>query len=307
MLFRSTVNDLVETGSSVQWYTVSSGGTALASTTALTTATYYVSQTLNSCESSRSAVSVTVNNTSAPTASAQTFNSGATVTNLVATGTNLQWYTVSTGGSALASTAVLSTGNYYVSQTLNSCESSRTLVAVTINSAPGAPTAIGQTFCNSSTLSNLVAIGTALKWYTASTGGTALALTTNLITGTYYVSQTVNSIESTRTAVAVTVNITSAPIASSQTFCNSATVNDLVETGSSVQWYTVSSGGSALSSTTALTTGTYYVSQTLNSCESSRTAVAVTVNSTPTPTASSQTFCNSATVNDLVETGSSVQ
>jgi uncharacterized protein YprB with RNaseH-like and TPR domain len=54
--------------------------------------------------------------TEAPTASAQTFCSGATVANLVATGTDLQWYDVETAGTALASTTVLATGTYYVSQ-----------------------------------------------------------------------------------------------------------------------------------------------------------------------------------------------
>ncbi|MFP9119367.1 hypothetical protein ACLI08_16400, partial [Flavobacterium sp. RNTU_13] len=71
---------------------------------------YYVSQTLNSCESTRTAVSVTVNTTVAPTASAQTFCNGATIASLTATGTSLKWYTTATGGTALASTTILSTG-----------------------------------------------------------------------------------------------------------------------------------------------------------------------------------------------------
>ncbi|WP_411014291.1 hypothetical protein, partial [Salmonella sp. s50237] len=68
-------------------------------------------------------MSVTVNTTVAPTASAQTFCNGATVSNLLANGTSLKWYTSNTGGTALATNAVLSTGTYYVSQTLNACES----------------------------------------------------------------------------------------------------------------------------------------------------------------------------------------
>src|SRR5204863_4907730 len=48
-----------------------------------------------------------------------------------------------------------------------------------------------------------------------------------------------------------------------------------------LQWYNVSTGGSPLSAGTALTTGTYYVSQTVSGCESSRTSVAVTVDPTP--------------------------
>jgi hypothetical protein len=98
-----------------------------------------VSQTLNWCESARRAVSVTVTTTvaiSAPTAYAQSFCSAATVANLVAYGTSLKWYATATGGVALASTTALIMGNYYVSQTINSVESSRTMVAVTIYGAP---------------------------------------------------------------------------------------------------------------------------------------------------------------------------
>ncbi|NHN28202.1 hypothetical protein FIA58_021235, partial [Flavobacterium jejuense] len=74
---------------------------------------------------------------------------------------------------------------------------------------------------------------------------------------------------------------------------NFGTVADLVATGSGLKWYAASTGGTALVSTTNLATGTYYVSQTLNSCESAtRTAVSVTLNVTPAPTASAQTFCN---------------
>ncbi|MFP9100933.1 LamG-like jellyroll fold domain-containing protein, partial [Flavobacterium sp. RHBU_24] len=128
----ATVANLTATGSNVQWYDVSTGGTSLVSTTALATGTYYVSQTLNSCESARTAVSVTINTPAAPTASAQSYPYGSTVTSLVATGTNLQWYTVSTGGSVLPANTALTATTYYVSQTVNGCESSRTAVSVTI-------------------------------------------------------------------------------------------------------------------------------------------------------------------------------
>ena len=75
------------------------------------------------------------NTTPKPTASAQTFCGETTVTNLVATGTDLKWYAEETGGTALATDIALSTGTYYVSQTLNTIESDRTAVAVTINEA----------------------------------------------------------------------------------------------------------------------------------------------------------------------------
>jgi hypothetical protein len=85
--------------------------------------------------------SVTVNynsNPSAPSASAQSFCSASspTVTNLSATGSNIQWYDASTNGNLLANATSLSSGNYYASQTVSGCESAtRTSVAVTVNAS----------------------------------------------------------------------------------------------------------------------------------------------------------------------------
>ena len=75
---------------------------------------------------------------SPPTAvSPQTFCVGATIANLVATGTAINWYASATGGLPLASTTVLVSGTpYYASQTIGLCESTRTLV----NTVIGNPT-----------------------------------------------------------------------------------------------------------------------------------------------------------------------
>ncbi|MCB9426182.1 MAG: hypothetical protein H6584_04040 [Flavobacteriales bacterium] len=92
-------------------------------------------------------------------------------------------------------------------------------------------------FCsiNNPTVANLVATGTAIKWYSGATGGAALATNTSLVDGTtYYATQTVAGCESdTRFAVAVTVADPSAPTGSAtQTFCSidNPTVADLVAT-----------------------------------------------------------------------------
>ncbi|CAD0003792.1 LamG-like jellyroll fold domain-containing protein [Flavobacterium chungangense] len=70
--------------------------------------------------------------TAKPTAtSPQNFNANAKVSDLAATGTDLKWYTSATGGTALDPATVLSTGLYYVSQTI-SCESERFEVSVNI-------------------------------------------------------------------------------------------------------------------------------------------------------------------------------
>ena len=302
----STVSNLTASGTSLRWFAASTGGAQLAAAAVLATGTYYVSQTLSGCQSTRTAVTVTVNTTPVPTVIAQAFCNSATVSDLSATGTTLQWYATASGGSPLISTAVLSTGTYYVSQTLNSCESNRAAFNVTIHTTP-APTAVPLTFCNGSTVADLTATGTALKWYAAATGGSSLASATLLATDTYYVSQTLNSCESARTAVSVTINTTPAPTATAQTFCNGSTVSDLTASGEALQWYAAATGGSSLASTTLLATGTYYVSQTLSSCESERTAVNVTVNTTPAPTAAAQTFCNGSTVFNMTASGTALQ
>ncbi len=276
---------MVASGANAQWYAAETGGTALAGNTALETGTYYVSQTVNGCESARTAVEVTVNAVPAiPVTTPLTFCNAATVSELTATGENLQWYAAATGGTALGDTAAVQSGLYYVSQTVNGCESIRTAVQVTLN-VTIAPTAAAQTFCNAATVADLaVTTGTAVKWYANATGGDELEATAGLATGTYYVSQTLNECEGPRTAVQVTLNVTAAPIAAAQTFCNAATVADLdVTTGTAVKWYSAATGGTELEAATALETGTYYVSQTVNECEGQRAAVEVTVTEVAAP------------------------
>ncbi|MCF8416444.1 MAG: T9SS type A sorting domain-containing protein [Crocinitomicaceae bacterium] len=92
----------------------------------------------------------------APTGSAsQTLCSGAILAQLNATGSEIQWYTTSIGGSPLPSnTALIDGTTYYASQTVNGLEStSRLAVIVTINSIPSAPIEINGEidFCYSGT------------------------------------------------------------------------------------------------------------------------------------------------------------
>ncbi|PJJ09115.1 gliding motility-associated-like protein [Flavobacterium sp. 1] len=312
------VSDLSATGTAVKWYSASTAGTLYAGTEALATGTYFASQTVNGCESGRTSVAVTVNTTPVvPTASAQTYCSSEAkkVSDLSATGTAVKWYSAVTAGTLYAGTETLATGIYYASQTVNGCESARTSVSVTITASPSAPTASAQVFCSSEAkkVSDLSATGTAVKWYSAVTAGTLYAGTEALATGTYYASQTVNGCESARTSVAVTVNTTPVvPTATAQTYCSSEAkkVSDLSATGTAVKWYSAVTAGTLYAGTEALATGTYYASQTVNGCESARTSVAVTVNTTPVvPTATAQTYCSSEAkkVSDLSATGTAVK
>jgi len=157
---------------------------------------------------------------------------------------------------------------------------------------PVAPTVTTPiSYCQGATTTSLKATGTSLKWYTTATGGTAnttvpTPLTTIVGTTTYYVSQTLNNIESDRAAI--TVNVSATPIAPTVTtpinYILNATPIALSATGTALKWYTVATGGTAITTTpTPSTTATgivnYYVSQTVNTCESPRATIAVVVGS----------------------------
>lgn len=82
-------------------------------------------------------ITITASNPFPPTANAQTLNNNATVADLKANGSNLKWFSVPAGGTALSLSTVLQTGKYYVSQTVEVCESLRALVDVTIIKTSG--------------------------------------------------------------------------------------------------------------------------------------------------------------------------
>ena len=154
------------------------------------------------------AVTLTVNTTAAPTASAQSFCNSGTVAGLTASGSGLQWFLAATGGTALATTTALATGNYFVSQTLNSCEGPRTSVAVTVNTTAAPTGAATQSLSSLLTISSIVVTGTNVVWYASSANAAAgtnpLPSTTPLTNTTYYATQTVGGCTSA-TSLSVTI------------------------------------------------------------------------------------------------------
>ena len=116
--------------------------------------------------------------------------------------------------------------------------------------------------------------------------GTINGLTT---AGTYKITVTntqgCTSAEATITiADVLPVPATPAPTAT-QSFCNSATVADLAPQGTDIKWYDAATGGSLLTSTTALVhNNKYYAARTLGSCESPRAEVTVKIISLAQPT-----------------------
>jgi hypothetical protein len=159
----------------------------------------------------------------------------------------------------------------------------------TIPTTPSVSTPV--TYCQNATASALTATGTDLKWYTVATGGTGSATaptpsTTTAGTTSYWVtSSNANGCESARAEIVVTINaIPSAPTVSTPvTYLQNATASALTAAGTDLKWYTAATGGTGSAtaptpSTATVGTTSYWVSQTIGTCESPRAEVVVTVN-----------------------------
>lgn len=319
----ATVADLVATpavGLSIRWYESMTATQPLDATHVLSAGNvYYVVQATDTdCESDRIAVTAIITNQPAvldisqialcqPTSFSELQNLG----NM--TGSVVKWYAGLSSATPLSNDTVISNGTYYVSQTINTCESERTAVTFTLYIGLPVPTAVMQTFCGSATVTDLVATGALpgaeYHWYASQDSVLPLDPGAVLSSGTYYVSQTISGCESNKRSVAVLVNPVAAPVMGSYTFCESATIADIplvVPTGVSYKWYTAETTGTELQQDTVLTTGTYYVERIEWGCISQRAAVPITILDLPdAPTgASNQSFTvntiGEATLADLI-------
>ena len=326
----ATAIPLAATGAGLLWYANATGGTG--TTTAPTPATttigstnYYVSQTASGCEGPRTLLVVTITaSTPVPTVTSPiTYCQNTVAGSLSATGTNLLWYTTSTGGTSSStaptpSTATVGTSTFYVTQTQCCGESPRATITVNVNTIPAAPTASTPiNYCQNEMAATLTATGNNLLWYTVASGGTGSAnaptpSTSTVGTTTFYVSQTNNSCESPRAAITINVNsIPAAPATlNSVTYCQNATATTLTAIGTNLMWYSTASGGNGSSIAPTPSTATagstnYYVSQTTGSCEGPRAVIAVTINALPTaPTVISPlVYCQNSIPTSLVATG----
>ena len=190
-----------EAGENITWYDAATGGNLVTdpSLSAAGTVTYFAEATNNTsgCSSlTRTAVTLTITSVAAPTGDAvQSFCDNVSVSDLLATGSNIQWYDASTGGNVLDTSSALSDGQLlYASQTQNGCESiTRLEVGVEIDIIPD-PILITTEleFCLSreTTLADLEVLFDdlffALEWYDSFSGGNMLPMDTLLEDGVSY-------------------------------------------------------------------------------------------------------------------------
>ena len=244
-----------------------------------------------------------------------------TATTITATSTDatatITWYDALTGGNLLATgnsytTPVLTANTTYYAQVTNTTgctAATRTLVAVTINATPADPTltSANVSVCSGSNATLTVSspqAGVTYNWYDAATGGNLLFTGATFVTGpittptTYYVSAANGSGCTSVDRVQAQITIQAAPTAPAVTTpgvlqaCVGTSVTISVanpQAGYTYNWYTADAGGSSIYTgvsfvTPALTAGTTYYVDATNStgCTSAtRTAVSISVNSSP--------------------------
>ncbi len=142
---------------------------------------------------------------------------GQVSTPLTATGTALKWYVSAndTLGKNIAPTPITAkpdTISYFVSQTVDGCESKRIEIVVTVKPRPVKPlTDSTLNYTRGQIASPLTALGANLTWYTSLADKNGAATSPTPSTGTagktlYFVTQNVNGCESDKAKIEVIVN-----------------------------------------------------------------------------------------------------
>ncbi len=184
------------------------------------------------------------------------------------------------------------TGTYYVTVTSGGRTSTPLAVDVVVNPKPPVPNVLNANICQYEADGTLKTDGKNVIWYNVPVGGfgdtTAPKLPTHTPnTSTFYITQTINGCVSDRGKVVVNVLLKPAPpsVTSPVTYCQ-LQVPDLAAKGTNLKWYLDSAGGVASTISPIPPTGfpdtlDYYVSQTINGCESDRARVRVIVYEQP--------------------------
>jgi gliding motility-associated-like protein len=294
----TTAAALTATGAALLWYTTATGGTGattapVPSTTTPGTTTYYVSQTVGGCESPRRPLSVTI--LPLPTVSCtpptDAFCAGYNVSLTASGAITYSWapiagLTTATGASITATPPV--TTVYTVTGTdANNC-SNTAISTITVHPlptiiiSPAAPA-----ICIGSDVTLTASGAVSYLWGPSATlssnsGATVVATPAN--TTAYTISGTDGFGCVNTTVITVTVNpIPPAPsVISPVIYCQDAPAVALTATGLSLLWYTTRTGGTGdatapIPPTTTLGSTTWYVSQTVNGCESPTAPITVDV------------------------------
>jgi hypothetical protein len=241
---------------------------------------------------------------------------------LMATGSKVSWYQddltnlVKTNSNTYKPFEIdPGTYRFLATQTVNGCESQPDTAIFKLNPLPSEPLVHDVDVCSGAAVPDMHADTTSIKWYNDAQLKNYLASGNNYPTGKlsggpyrYFATQTKNGCESPYTAATLTIKAKPAlPKAKDVTYaCEGSAIPDLIATSAiDAIWY-------ASDGTTVLSTGnvfdhpgvdeysspgtfTYYVTQTIDGCESDKKMVLLIIKPTPpAPILTSPEYCKGA-------------
>jgi gliding motility-associated-like protein len=270
------IKDIQINGQNIKWYD-SLNNLLDEETILINGKKYFITQTINSCESQKAETTIKLEDKTAPIPNIAVLptitGNCKTVISTIPTATDVCM------GNIIGTTSdplqYSLPGNYVIAWNYDDGNGniSTQNQNVTIISEPLPIANAIQTFCKIDVpkISNLQIAGTSIKWYDAA--GNALNTNTLLTDGTkYFATQTLSGCESAKFEITVALNDTAPPTGNiQQDFCSAQNPNlsNLAVSGTNVKWY--DSLGNVIPISTPLTDGeTYYATQTVSGCESTK-------------------------------------
>ena len=307
----------------IYWYSVASGGSSIGTggsftTPAITSTTTYYAEAGNNCRSNRIPVIAYVNTIPpAPVGTNGTICGSGTVLLTAASPYTVNWFDAPTAGTFLGTgtsfttPVISSTTNYYAEASSGGCISiARAAVQAIVNAQPSAPVAADVSRCGAGTVVLTASASQTIYWYNVASGGTSIATGTSFTTPsissttTYYVEDGASSTcRSARIPVqAIISSAPATPTVIDGTRCGTGTVVLQASSSAQINWYTVPSGGTAVSTgntftTPSISSTTTYYADAGSGCNSARVPVIANVNSIPAaPSANDASVCLTGSV-----------
>ncbi len=301
--------------SPVKWYDAPTGGSLLNSGNTFTipnlinTTTYFMQA--DTC-SSRIPVEAVINPpTPAPIVSNATHCGPGSLTLSATSGSQIYWYNAPVNGTIMGTgstftTPFLNTTTAYYAVAGSICPSSPVAVQAIINSA-ASPVVTGATACGPSSVTLTAASPDSIRWFNVPTGGLPVFSGSSFVTPvlsapvTFY-AEAITVCASVRVPVTANIIVADPPVGTNATRCGAGSVVLSAQSLNPITWWTSPTGGTSVGSgqifttSTLLSTTTYYAESSTGGCTSVRTPVIATVNITSPPATTSGISCTTGPV-----------
>ena len=292
---------------------------------------YEVTQTVEGCESRSALVSLTIKERPLPPEGMDiSVCEGVPVPPLVANGENVNWYSdsglsdpVHTGNEYQTGKILPGTYNYYITEALGDCESIPDTITLTIRPVPAPLPDTVVLACEGGLIPDLLLEGENIKWYNdealldlVHTGSRFATGKNEPGTYTWYATETLLECSSPSSSATLVIGeLPLPPLTGSLEICDGDSLPELMATGDSIRWYVdedlknlIYAGIRFNPEFDSPGTKIFYVTQTLNHCESPHATSILTIKPSPDPPVSNgKSICEGENIPELMATGDNIR